>query len=1270
MADSMMENPKPGDLLEGQTNIVSWLRKFERAARAADVFEILTKQEEVISKKPVKTDYIKIKPTTRAQSKKTIAAADEAAASASETETSKDAFAEYKIDMEEYKENRKKVLKARGLLGRWVTDIIATEMEEELSDPQDPVAAFAYIKDTYKVSEAFVRKEILTKVTTLKLDNFESMAAYWNQHRQFKVDLIKAGYKAYGDDEMATNILAGLPAGYRNFVNHYEFDQLKQGEDSHDTKFLFKALLAEEVKVKAWKEEKKDREREKNTNKKSTYKGQENAKPDRQGSESATTNTASKDNLKCDHCGKSRHTAERCWTLHPELVPKALKERFDSGKADTKINKPNGFSGLATTDVDRFNNALAEAGKGGTKPPGPHEEPTADHCAQTSRTGSGDGDSWASGIEPGCCGEGEDGTARCEGQDAITALAVGSFSSMDTWLIDSGCNMHITNNKKWYTTFHALDLQIATADGQTSLQILGGGSVQLNLFTSRNKRTPITLHNVAYAPNARCNLISLSQLLEEGQISSQKADGTGMTLLTGQETVGEAKKEDGLYYARVEKEVRVDEPFAAAVDYKDPVMIWHRRLGHLGFQNMRNLLKASTGMDITDEQIRAKIKTVCPICAITRGTVKVPRDPAKRHAQEPGRLMHVDTWGPYPIEAWDGTTRFLFITDDATRMTWSARVPRKRMLSAIFKRLHKKIQRTHGFSTRMYRLDGEFSRGPIGRWIESKGMTLEDTAPYEHYQNGVAERANRIIREKAAPMIQEATITKRITKIITEESIALMRSCELPENLWPEAIEHAVWLKNRSPARALRKREKKTPWEAMFDDKPTLSRERIWGSRAYVTLPHEKTTFTPKLHSPRAWPGYFVGCASESTYRIYSAEKGKVFKVGVARIEDGQGLDEPQDEPSLNARIPPADVDLEYLEDNEEIAPSGSQGDSSDEDDEENSQHGGSEHPGEDQEDQLFLNSPEDRHSHSDTSMRNERMESERSPERLPSDIRGNRNPSSQERDAIAREHARREHVRRSRERSDGSDGEDEEDLDTSETSSVEYNEVSKFFAGMGKVGKRPLRNLKAGTPNDALDTSDKESDISEMSSTDEEEKITKKKAKRGVPIRRFADDTKCNRCFRGRLRCDRSEVGVPCTQCKEGKRPCYDQTPETRKLITPDSERPGNNLKKQKMEDKCDVCLKDGSRCVRTPGEPKCVRCKSKRRTCIDAKPETISAILDEKAQKKAKKEEKKEKKCHRCVRYGLACNGQRPCDNCPSSRTAPFCMSTREWDEYNKTA
>jgi hypothetical protein len=57
---------------------------------------------------------------------------------------------------------------------------------------------------------------------------------------------------------------------------------------------------------------------------------------------------------------------------------------------------------------------------------------------------------------------------------------------------------------------------------------------------------------------------------------------------------------------------------------------------------MLNLLDSSTRMEITATQIRAKLKAVCPVCAVTRALVNILRDLAKRYAWELGQMVYVD----------------------------------------------------------------------------------------------------------------------------------------------------------------------------------------------------------------------------------------------------------------------------------------------------------------------------------------------------------------------------------------------------------------------------------------------------------------------------------------------------------------------------------------------------------------------------------------------------------------------------------------------------
>ena len=590
----------------------------------------------------------------------------------------------------------------------------------------------------------------------------------------------------------------------------------------------------------------------------------------------------------------------------PDHIKKKIQEAkankdSSSGKSQSSINK---FAGLAIADTGSGTSNL------------PHfPEHSADLSSQTPHSRVTDGGEVQGGVG--------NGKAYHEvgGTEAFVAMAAGAIQDRDTWVVDSGCNVHIVNDRKWFTTFTTSHQKsVGTADGQVSLSVEGTGEVVIECTSSDNENHKILLEDVFYAPMGRCNLLSVSKLLADGSLSIE-ADDAGMTLRKDGHGIGCAPTVRRLYHLRasVPQSKLGTEPVAAFVDFEHPVWKWYRRLGHLSLGNMRNLLKISDGIDLTDEQIKKVLQQVCPVCATTRALTHIPRDPAKRRAREPGQFIHVDTWGKYPITGWDGTHYFLFLTDDATRFTWSARYSRKRDLPEVFKSLYTTIETSLNIKIRNCRFDGEFDPGPIARWLERKGVALETTEPYRHYQNGPAERSNRTVRERSAAMIQEDNVIRRIHDITVGRTEEILRQAKRPEKLWPEAVEHAVWLKNRSPARALRRGDKKTPWHALHDEQPSLDREKVWGSRCYMTFPPEISVRQPKLHSPRGWIGYWVGRHSESVDKVYSPEKRKVFKVGVSRVEDGQGLDDPQPKPTYADRVEIPEVEIpDHMESDEE----------------------------------------------------------------------------------------------------------------------------------------------------------------------------------------------------------------------------------------------------------------------------------------------------------------------------------------------------------------
>jgi hypothetical protein len=778
--------------------------------------------------------------------------------------------------------------------------------------------------------------------------------------------------------------------------------------------------------------------------------------------------------------------------------------------------------------------------------------------------------------------------------------------------------MHIVNDLKWFIDFRAFNVDINTADKSTTLKVQGGGTVEALLLNSQQQPIKLHLSNVAYAPKGRCNLLSLGLLANKAGVQGHWND-RGLTLSTrDQKDIGYAPLSAGLFRVHImplSGEVSLfesSEVIAAAINFDDPVWRMHRRLGHLSFQGMLNLKKVSTGMDVTEQQIKDKLKAVCPVCATTRALVRIPRDPASRQSEEVGDLVHVDLWGPYPIEGYDGTTLFLLMTDDNSRFTWCERLKTKSEVAEAFRRLHKRIEKAHKVTIRKYRCDNEFANGPVGAWCKKHHISLETSAPYAHHMNGVAERNMRTVREKAASMIQDTSISGQVSKIISEKSNELLRGSSIPAKLWPEAFVHSIWNKNRSTARALLKKEKKTPWEALYGQQPSLERERIWGSRAYTAFPTEKRrpANVTKLHHPRGWLGYFVGCESESIYRIYDPENHAVRRIGASEIDDGQGLDDSQDGPSLQDTFPTSAATLHE---------SGSHNDTCEDSDAD----------------------PEDI------------SEQESGPHTEPLSHSLPRPPSSLSRTPL----------------------EEHSDMDNAalEDSSADSQPglTSKYFANAATKRKRQSQASPEPSPNNDSDSSEP----SELERASNDEWIQPKIPGMNKTYRRYLPDhSKCNYCFIQKRRCDRNNVGVPCTQCHRSRSHCIDQTTEAQSLINPDDRDHRHQVQSTQRTEQnppCRNCYAKGRTCIRNgPEGTPCNGCKRRYHRCSDehvarqchfnltdvTPPGTTNTRAG------GEHAVPYDLKCYRCATQGRSCNGKYPCNNCTTKITARACMNVQE--------
>ena len=134
--------------------------------------------------------------------------------------------------------------------------------------------------------------------------------------------------------------------------------------------------------------------------------------------------------------------------------------------------------------------------------------------------------------------------------------------------------------------------------------------------------------------------------------------------------------------------------------------------------------------------------------------------------------------------------------------------------------------------------------------IKDNGGRMELAAPYTPEQNGVAERINRIIIEKTKAMLIDS---------------------KLPYRLWPEVIQTAAYLCNRTPVRG----EEQTPEELWLGKKPDLTHLRAFGCDAYNLTPKEYHEHKLGENGRKC---ILIGYGKTTThYRLWDSENNKVI---------------------------------------------------------------------------------------------------------------------------------------------------------------------------------------------------------------------------------------------------------------------------------------------------------------------------------------------------------------------------------------------------------
>lgn len=446
------------------------------------------------------------------------------------------------------------------------------------------------------------------------------------------------------------------------------------------------------------------------------------------------------------------------------------------------------------------------------------------------------------------------------------AMAALNTAAQGAWILDSGASRHIASSKDAFTSLRPLekDVIITFGGGQTA-KAEGCGSVELRDMAGLRVDT-IILEDVLYIPGAAANLLSIPKAAAKGIDFTFGKDHC--KVLKGAECIAIATLRNGVYELG---EQHVEVAFAA----KETPQLWHRRFGHLGYDNLATLQRDSmvSGINVTPSQFQAAGEDVCGVC-VSAKQHKHHRPPSTSETTEPLELLHMDVCGPFPVPSLGGSRYFATYLDDYSKLSIVWPLEAKSLVAQKTIDVINELERKTGRKLRAVRTDNgsEYVNRTLTDYFTSQGVEHQTTTPYTPEQNGAAERLNRTIMDRVRAMLEDA---------------------DLPSELWGEAVAAASHIRNRSPAST----RTKTPWELFTGKKPEVDHLRIFGAAAYALVPKQLRT---KLDSHTA-KGQLVGYGrAHTTYRIYNPNTGKVTEVSDVIFDEGNVSQAPRSTPSAH----------------------------------------------------------------------------------------------------------------------------------------------------------------------------------------------------------------------------------------------------------------------------------------------------------------------------------------------------------------------------------